>query len=288
MASSNTSKTAHVMNLLSRNRGGAAESAAETAAAAESHPEAAAQAVPQAEAVPTEPARTPPVAPIISSINADAAVSTQIKDALEAELEETLAPAPRKAAPVGQTAPIQQTDPVPQADSAQQADPVPQAESAQQAEPAQQAESVQQAEPAPQAEPAQQADPAPQAEPAQQAEPVQQSDPAEAERPMDLPARHEEPAVEEPSYVNIMQILVEEKADEYMKMFGICCCDVCRMDVRAYALNHLPPKYVVMSRNERIPRLTVYENRFASDITAQIIQACKQVMLTPHHSRDND
>ena len=90
---------------------------------------------------------------------------------------------------------------------------------------------------------------------------------------------------ESASYINVMQILVEEKADEYMKMFGICCCDKCRVDVRAYALNHLPSKYVVLSQNERVPRLTVYENRFSSDITAQLIQACKQVMLTPHHSR---
>ena len=90
---------------------------------------------------------------------------------------------------------------------------------------------------------------------------------------------------ESASYINVMQILVDEKADEYMKMFGICCCDKCRVDVRAYALNHLPPKYVVLSENERVPRLTVYENRFASDITAQLIQACKQVMLRPHHSR---
>ena len=90
---------------------------------------------------------------------------------------------------------------------------------------------------------------------------------------------------EQPSYINVMQILVEEKADEYMKMFGICCCDKCRVDVRAYALNHLPPKYVVMSRGDRIPRLTVYESKYSSDITAQLLQACKVVMETPHHTR---
>ena len=223
MASSNTSKTAHVMNLLSKNRGPAAE----PAPSAEPKPAAPVESAPQAEpaAAPAEAPRTAPVAPIISSINADAAVSSQIKDALEAELE-----AAPKAAP---TAPASQA--------------APQSESAPQAAPAQEAPAA----------------------------PVREDAPQE-------PFQEEE---EQPSYINVMQILVEEKADEYMKMFGICCCDKCRVDVRAYALNHLPPKYVVLSQNERVPRLTVYESRFASDVTSQLIQACKKVMLTPHHSQ---
>ena len=100
MASNNSSKTAHVMNLLSKNRGGAPESpAAEAESAA---PQAAPQAEPQA-APAAEPAHAAPVAPIISSISADAAVSSQIKDALEAELLETPKAAPRP--PVQQAAP---------------------------------------------------------------------------------------------------------------------------------------------------------------------------------------
>ena len=75
MASNNTSKTAHVMNLLSKNR-----SAEPAESKTEQMAEAAAE--PAAEAAPAAPERTAPVAPIISSITADAAVSTQIKDAL--------------------------------------------------------------------------------------------------------------------------------------------------------------------------------------------------------------
>ena len=87
MASSNTSKTAHVMNLLSKNRGGSpAQEPAE--------PQAEETAAPQP--APAEPAA--PVAPIISSLNADAAVSSQIKDALEAELA-SAPPAPAAPAP---------------------------------------------------------------------------------------------------------------------------------------------------------------------------------------------
>lgn len=242
MASNNSSKTAHVMNLLSKNRG--------SATGAPQDPKA--EAVPQAAAAPqAEPAATH-AAPIISSLNADAAVSSQIKDALEAELEEGV-----KAAPVQQAAPAQQAAPVQQAAA-------PQAEAVSQAAAVPQTEAVPQETAVPQAQAASQT-PAPEEEPPKPGVPA-----------------------EEHAFVNVMEILVDEKADEYMKMFGICCCDKCRIDVRAFALNHLPPKYVVLSEHERVPRLTVYESRFASDITAQLITACKKVMLTPHHTRKDD
>ena len=250
MASSNTSKTAHVMNLLSKNRGGTRDET--TVPQAEIQPESQGESTPAAAApAAAAPAPAAPVAPIISSINADAAVSSQIREALEAELKETPKTAPAPKPSVQQAAPLQQSASVPQAASVQA--------------------------------------------PVQHENPIQQtiSPPQETlsvqEEPLEAASLPQEPVPEEekPAYINVMQILVEEKADEYMKMFGICCCDKCRVDVRAYALNHLPPKYVVLSQNERVPRLTVYESRFSSDITAQLIQACKQVMLTPHHSRAN-
>ena len=85
------------------------------------------------------------------------------------------------------------------------------------------------------------------------------------------------------SYVNVMQILVEEKAEKYMKMFGLCTCPRCQIDVKAIALNNLPPKYVVMSTGEFVPRLTVYEGKYSSAITAQLLRACKLVMESPRH-----
>ena len=88
-----------------------------------------------------------------------------------------------------------------------------------------------------------------------------------------------------PGYINVMQVLVEEKAPKYAQMFGLCSCERCLEDVKALTLNNLPSKYVVLEPGDRIPRLTVYEGRFASDITAQLLQACKLVMAHPHHSR---
>lgn len=222
---SKTSKTAHVMNLLSKNRNAEPAPAAESPAPQSSAP------------APAAPA-APPIPPIISSINADAAVASQIKDALEAALVSEESPAQ----PAVQTPPL--------------AAPLP----------------VQPASP-----PVAEEEPAP-----QQPAPPPAEDSA-------IPAATAETrdcaGYERPAYVNVMEVLVREKAEKYMRASGTCCCDQCMVDVMAYTLNHLPPKYVVMSKGEMIPKLTFYEAQHSSDITARLMQACDVVAKSPHHGR---
>ena len=222
---SKTSKTAHVMNLLSKNRNAEPAPAAESPAPQSSAP------------APAAPA-APPIPPIISSINADAAVASQIKDALEAALVSEESPAQ----------PAVQTPPP--------AAPLP----------------VQPASP-----PVAEEEPAP-----QQPAPPPAEDYA-------IPAATAETrdcaGYERPAYVNVMEVLVREKAEKYMRASGTCCCDQCMVDVMAYTLNHLPPKYVVMSKGEMIPKLTFYEAQHSSDITARLMQACDVVAKSPHHGR---
>ena len=194
------------------------------------------------------------VPPIVSSMAPDVAVSSQIKNALEGALED-------------RTAPVQE---------------IPTPEPVRQAEP----------EPAPEPEPVRQAEP----EPAPEPEPVRRAEPKAAVEPEPAPTPPEPEALPEvrfqeplhplnPGYINVMQVLVEEKAPVYTQMFGLCSCERCLEDVKALTLNNLPSKYVVLEPGDRIPRLTVYEGRFASDITAQLLQACKLVMAHPHHGR---
>ena len=210
---SKTSKTAHVMNLLSKNRN--APPAEPVSASAPASPEPAAAA----------PAAAAPIAPIITSINADAAVSSQIKDALEASLTP--------------------------AEPARTASVTPQP---------------------PAAEPASQPEPTP----------IPQQPPEPAAPAAEPPQREE---YEPPAYVNVMEVLVREKAEKYMRASGMCCCDHCMVDVMAYTLNHLPPKYVVMSKGEMIPKLTFYEVQHSSDVTTQLMRACEVVSKSPHHGR---
>ena len=214
---SNSSKTAHVMNLLSRTRANpAAEAAAQEKAVQPA--EAAVPPTPTAAAVPPTPAAaapapapapaesapqsTPPTSPIIASLSSDHAISSQIKDALASSLEELA-----------------------------------------------------------------------------ESEPVAETPPA----PVAVDAAAEKPDEEEVICANIMEILVERKAETYMELFGLCCCDRCKMDVQALALTELPAKYVVMAKNELPLRLSLYEGRMNTAVTAQILRACKVVLAEPRH-----
>ncbi len=230
--SSNTSKTAHVMNLLSRNRGAApeADAAAGEASAAEQ------QAAPQTAAVPS----------LISSLNADSEISSQIKSALEDSLD-TQAPAPVPA----QETPAATEEPAATAEQEPAVDQTPEMseETAASSSAAEGEGSV---------------------------------DPVEAPSESD---KQPEVAAHDITYINVMQTLVEEKARKYMEMSGLCTCDRCVADVKALALNGLMPKYVVMNAGEMVPRITLYDGRFSAEVTSQILRACETVKKRPHHHR---
>lgn len=241
---SNSSKTAHVMNLLSRTRANpAAEAAAQEKAvqpAEAAVPPTPTAAAPAPVPAPTEsaPQSTPPTSPIIASLSSDHAISSQIKDALASSLEE-----------LAESEPVAETPPAPVVEEVPQPKPVVE-------------------------EPA-----APVIEEVPQPEPVVETPPA----PVAVDSAAEKPDEEEVICANIMEILVERKAETYMELFGLCCCDRCKMDVQALALTELPAKYVVMAKNELPLRLSLYEGRMNTAVTAQILRACKVVLAEPRH-----
>ena len=268
---SNSSKTAHVMNLLSRTRANpAAEAAAQEKAVQPA--EAAVPPTPTAAAVPPTPAAaapapapapaesapqsTPPTSPIIASLSSDHAISSQIKDALASSLEE-----------LAESEPVAETPHAPVVEEVPQPKPVAETPPAPVVEEVPQSKSVAE-------EPA-----APVIEEVPQPEPVVETPPA----PVAVDSAAEKPDEEEVICANIMEILVERKAETYMELFGLCCCDRCKMDVQALALTELPPKYVVMAKNELPLRLSLYEGRMNTAVTAQILRACKVVLAEPRH-----
>ena len=268
---SNSSKTAHVMNLLSRTRANpAAEAAAQEKAVQPA--EAAVPPTPTAAAVPPTPAAaapapapapaesapqsTPPTSPIIASLSSDHAISSQIKDALASSLEE-----------LAESEPVAETPPAPVVEEVPQPKPVVETPPAPVVEEVPQPKSVAE-------EPA-----APVIEEVPQPEPVVETPPA----PVAVDSAAEKPDEEEVICANIMEIRGERKAETYMELFGLCCCDRCKMDVQALALTELPAKYVVMAKNELPLRLSLYEGRMNTAVTAQILRACKVVLAEPRH-----
>lgn len=125
------------------------------------------------------------------------------------------------------------------------------------------------------------AEPAPVAEPAPPAEAAPAA-PAPAEPAPVLPKVEERG--DDWVYVNIMQQLVEGKAESVMKSFNLCTCPRCKADVKAIALSSLPAKYAVTQTSNAIPLLTVYEGRYSAELTTQLMNACARVAENPRHS----
>lgn len=52
------------------------------------------------------------------------------------------------------------------------------------------------------------------------------------------------------NYHNLMEDIVLQHVDRILEADGCYCCDICKSDVITYALNHLPPQYVVTDTRE--------------------------------------
>ena len=85
-------------------------------------------------------------------------------------------------------------------------------------------------------------------------------------------------------YLNVMELLVEERLEKYVRLFGLCSCPRCLADVRALALSRLPAKYVVLPATVVRPMMSLYQAKFDAAVIAQVIQACKAVMEHPRHT----
>ena len=284
-----SSKTAHVLNLLAP--GGENEAirppAVSQAEPASSPEDAAAAPVPEAAAAPVEASRplTPPILEVARSN--DEQVSLQIKDALESELLSELGDVPSTgAAPALEPKPEPAPEPEPVPEPEPELEPIPEPASGLKpvSEPVPQPEFTPELEPQPAPEAA--SEPEPEAEtipePASEPEPIPEPEPL----PAPIPAPHPAPDPNDLVVINIMEALVEEKAPRYIKMFGLCSCKRCEADVKALTLTNVQPAYIVRRRAEAHAMLTVYESRYNSTIFAQLTRACKAVMDSPRHDRE--
>ena len=63
----------------------------------------------------------------------------------------------------------------------------------------------------------------------------------------------------------------------------ICQCEQCKMDILAYALNQLPPKYVVTRKGHLYTEVNSMHTQFDTDIMMAINQGAKLVGDNPRH-----
>ncbi|MGE4213275.1 MAG: late competence development ComFB family protein [Anaerotignaceae bacterium] len=84
-------------------------------------------------------------------------------------------------------------------------------------------------------------------------------------------------------YVNILEAIVKERVETYMRKFGVCTCPRCVADTIALTLNGLPAKYVVIDKNSGSPMFNYLETQYAGAVATQLSQACIVVKNNPYH-----
>jgi len=82
---------------------------------------------------------------------------------------------------------------------------------------------------------------------------------------------------------NIMEDLVDGKLNELMRSANMCCCDRCRADVKAFALNMLPPRYVVSVGGDVYSHFEAMNMQSQINIMTAIVSAIRVVRENPHH-----
>lgn len=89
-----------------------------------------------------------------------------------------------------------------------------------------------------------------------------------------------------PTFINVMEDLVKEQIDKNINTFGICQCAVCRGDLAALALNHLPPKYVSTEKGRLISATEKMSYDNILEIIKAIAECAEMVKQNPRHEKD--
>ncbi len=84
--------------------------------------------------------------------------------------------------------------------------------------------------------------------------------------------------------VNLMEELVDRLINAYISETGCCDCEQCRADIRAYALNHLPPRYVVSTSGGIFVRVNALTHQSQADIATAIMKGIRVVTKHPRHN----
>ncbi|MFZ7121281.1 MAG: late competence development ComFB family protein [Eubacteriaceae bacterium] len=88
---------------------------------------------------------------------------------------------------------------------------------------------------------------------------------------------------------NFTENLVDESIDKLLKnMDDICKCERCKNDIKALALNQLPPKYTVTEKGETYTKINSLENQIRVDILREVLNAIIVVKKNCSHSGEND
>ena len=82
---------------------------------------------------------------------------------------------------------------------------------------------------------------------------------------------------------NMMEETVLTKIDQLWQTTDFCKCDQCRIDIAAFALNRLPPRYVHSLAGELIHKFDASTIQMDAEITACVYNAIVRIGEDPNH-----
>ncbi len=86
--------------------------------------------------------------------------------------------------------------------------------------------------------------------------------------------------------INVMEKFVDDKINEILPTYDCCKCEKCLDDIRAMALNKLPPKYVSTDKGKLFSKLnSLKEKQNVVDIHVAVTSAIEFVAANPRHDK---
>jgi competence protein ComFB len=72
---------------------------------------------------------------------------------------------------------------------------------------------------------------------------------------------------------NYMEVLVSDILNEIIDKYNVCKCEECIDDIKAIALNNLPPKYFLSSQQEGEKKAFVLDRQRRISVLAKVAEA---------------
>jgi len=87
-------------------------------------------------------------------------------------------------------------------------------------------------------------------------------------------------------FKNYMEGIAKRNLEEQLSnRDDLCKCERCKLDMLAYAMNHLPSKYVVSDRGHIYTKLQEMEVQFNTDVTREVLKAIELIKQNKRHSK---
>ena len=85
---------------------------------------------------------------------------------------------------------------------------------------------------------------------------------------------------------NYMEDMVQAKMPQVLSQMDVCKCQRCQMDMMAFVLNKLPPKYVVTTKGSMYAKLMLLQSQFEVDVITGLTQAAEIIGTHPRHEEE--